>query len=398
MEAGGKQSGVEIAVATFGAEGLRIVSLIIGFAVVQLVLLLAAYRSKRQNVNKLISFVLLLAGTVGIITLVATPVVNKLESFGKNVVIGIVALIVIVLFVVGVLMHLSIIRVPFAKVGMINDLPSSRSKTNLQSVASVWKQPEQWDLQTMYDKGIRWFIGFHEDESIRKGFSFIATHQDCIFLSLGSSKTRMAHPSNILRLMTTEQDQLNGARCYSSNKKMHFVSSEGAKKLDKEETSISPENAVTLSKDHENTFFFSLEPHELESFVQQHGENWGGAQMWLSQKSVFDTPSTAVWQFITKHNAKLQMSQSFAMKPFKNTRNVLAEEAMMLVYECVLGAQEDLRTTVDILGFINNMPHFVKFNLKGDREDDNLLILTPTKDEMWSFKGKYTACEPQPEK
>ena len=389
----GKQSGVEVAVATFGSEGLRIVSLIIGFSVVQLVLLLAAYRSKRQNVNKLIAFVLLLAGAVGILTLIATPVINKLESFGKNVVVGIVALIVIALFIVGLLMQMGFIRVPFAKVGMINDLPASRSKTNLESVSSVFKQPEQWDLQTMYDQGIRWFIGFHTDASIKKEFSFVATHQDCIFISLGSSKTRMAHPSNLLRLMTTEQDQLSGAKCYSKDKKMHFVSMHGEKKIVESENHVSPEDAITLSKDSQNAFFFSLSPQELEEFVQEHANHWGGADIWLSQNSAFDTPSTEVWNFLRKTNARLQMSQSFAMKPFKNTRNILAEEAMMLVYECVLGAQEDLRTTVDILGFIGQMPHFVKFNVKGDRDDDNLLIVSPTADDTWHFKGKFTTCK-----
>lgn len=388
-----KQSGVEVAVATFGSEGLRIVSLIIGFSVVQLVLLLAAYRSKRQNVNKLIAFVLLLAGAVGILTLIATPVINKLESFGKNVVVGIVALIVIALFVVGLLMQMGFIRVPFAKVGMINDLPASRSKSNLESVASVLKQPEQWDLQTMYDQGIRWFIGFYTDESIKKEFAFISTHQDCIFLSLGSAKTRMAHPSNLLRLMTTEHDQLNGAKCYSKDKKMHYVSPDGVKKIIDHENVVSPEDAIVLSKDPQNSFFFSFSPQELEAFVQEHANHWGGAEIWVSQNAVFETPSTEVWNFLQKTNARLQMSQSFAMKPFTNTRNILAEEAMMLVYECVLGAQEDLRTTVDILGFIGQMPHFVKFNVKGDRDDDNLLIVSPMADNMWHFKGKFTSCK-----
>jgi hypothetical protein len=148
-----------------------------------------------------------------------------------------------------------------------------------------------------------------------------------------------------------------------------------------------------LSKDPQNTFFLSFSSKELEEFVQDHANDWGGADIWVSQNAIFETPSTEVWNFLRKNNGRLQMSQSFAMKPFKSTRNVLAEEAMMLVYECVLGAQEDLRTTVDILSFINQMPHFVRFNARGDREDQSLLIVSPNEDETWGFKGKFTTCK-----
>lgn len=384
-----KATGVEVAVQTFGAEGLRIVSLIIGFAVVQLVLLLAAYRSKRQNVNKLISFVLLLAGSVGVITLIALPIVHKLESFGKHVIISIVGAIVAAMLVMGILIQMGYIRIPFAKVGVIGDVSLSRAKANLESVASVRKQPNTWDMQTMYDQGIRWFIGFHDDNSIKQDFSFIATHQDSVFLSIGSSKTRMAHPGNILRLMSTEQDQLNGAKCFTKAKNMFVVGNAkvyGA-------TVISPQDAVEPSKDPNNAIYLALNSEQLEDFVEKYGSSFGAADLWVSQSAAFLSPSPAVWQFLKAKHAKLQMAQSFAMKPFKNTKDVLSEEAMTLVYECVLGAQEDLRTTVDILKFIKEMPQFVKFNTNGDRDAESLLILTPSSKEMWEFKGKFTTCK-----
>ncbi len=387
------KDGIEIAVSTIGEEGLRIVSLILGFAIVQLVLLLAAYRSRRQNINQLISFVLILAGGVGLMTLVLSPFLNQMSGFGSEFIFSIIAILVVVMLTVGIMMHKQMLRVPFAKVAISGSDPENEKDKlkKLQSISTVQFTSKEWDVKQLYKGGTRWFVGFGDDVSIERNLRFISDSQDAMFFSTGSAKDGMVIPSNMFRLMTSNDRQQAAIECHVRTKVVRVVGLGGSEtativkysKLDALLRERGAEGNVNL--------FVAMDPEEFKEFVEfsKSLENTNViSSVWVSQNCMHSTPSRSVWNYMLKNEVRMCMTNSFSIAPFRNTHDVFVNEAQNIIYEVVLGTKEDLRTTVDIIKFIHSMQ---KLSTRGETDQDtNLLIVEPTKSHEWVFKSNFT--------
>lgn len=366
------------AVDSFGSEGLRIVSLVIGFSIVQLVLLLAAFRSRRQNVNHLIAFVFVFTGFSGLLVAVLTGVKERFKDTSEHtsrVVAGVILVLFVAMVVVGFCFYYSIIRIPFGQVAVSTRVPREGIYSNkLRTIAYIDDTSRILNYKDLYDRGYFWFIDFVSSQQIENNIEFILSHPDAIFFAVGSSRDDLVTPPNLFRLMNRDSDQIHGVECETKDKNIHVVRS--AADMREHDAKGVP-------------LFLDVGKEALEAIVKQTPVVLG--DLWVSQSAAFSNPSKEVWEFLQRNKARMIVSQTSALVPFTALSDILIEEAMLLVYESILSKQEELKTHVDVIKFISNNREVVPFDSNGDRDSENRLMVVRVSDEhKWVFEKKVS--------
>ena len=403
----GRTTAVSDTVRSFGQEGLRIVSLIVGFAVVQLVLMVAAFRSRRQNINSLIAFILLFVGVVCVVAVGVGAFASSMSLSNRAVArLGFVAALAILLL--GMFFKQRVIAIPTGTIVVSGneqiDAACASSKSRLQEVARLVQTGKAFSQESMATALNRWsltphathFVGFDSDEEFMTALPHLGRARDSLFLCLGSSANGVLHTSNSFRLMPTNGQQWKGARCsFGTSSPVTLIVSPQLAKWKGDFADA----AAVLTWDSQNTgpvkaalqaqtplnIFMHVTPEDLASIAKAVEASTVKARIRLSQTAAYTAPAKETWAWLRSTAASVGAMHSSALEPYSCTRSVLMREALELCREIVMGSLEDFRSHFEINKFVTSSVPGMRFDEGGDRSSPSggmgQSLPHPTKDE-----------------
>ena len=367
---------VSKAVRLFGQEGLRIVSLIVGFSVVQLVLMVAAFRSKRQNINDLIAFILMFVGVLGVMSLVLAPILSRAGSIGNNVMALVGVVMTVGVLAAGMMFKEGVLRFTTGTVAMAHgDDVSQGVLTRLKAVARVNAVKGALGDTDFSDSRTRYFVGFHSDAEFVAALPQLSQRPDAVFFSLGSTGESVVHPANSFRLMASNKRQWDAARCAMGNVPITLVTTPALKRWASDfEGAASvlvlgetPDDQIVAALGKAGGVFVHVETADLTQLTEKVPAEGVKATVRLSQTAAFDTLPAPVWAWVRSTNTSVSAVHTSALAPYTCARDVLSKEAAELCRELVMGGLEDLRSPFEVNAFIHSVPT-LRFTRDGDME------------------------------
>lgn len=388
-----------------GWETGRIMGLVIGFAVVQLVLLVTSFRSKTYNVNQLVAFVLLFTGFAGIAALVFGPFIS--DKRYSNALTAVVVCMVLIMIILGFLFQAQVLR--FAQ-GHVELLPGSsedgpdvrRELQQLESLATIgvidaddkrWATPSNRLelLQQKYDDGRRWFIGVQSSLELRQMQPFFADNGDAFLFSTGSTDNNLYGLANVFRMLPSNATIIDGMRSILAGREavtLHVVTG-GASDLQYVQDFIKADygdhvtvvEAVSLGdvpnwrrvgEDADSSVVLVAVPSAMAAMTWTQGGP-GDLETWVTDTSM-TFPSKEVQSIIAASRAQSLVAQPRALSQFRDIQSLATAEALGLVYEGILRQKEELNSESDMKRFLANQVA-VPFTPQRHRRADQLFVV-----------------------
>jgi hypothetical protein len=389
---------------TVSGEFIRILGLILGFTVVNVVLLMAAFHSRHVNVNQLIAFVLVFASATGVVLIAVTPLKMFLAKGNRKMwAAGFMCLVVAALMVFGVLFFKEVISVPLVKVNVATEFEAE--KLDVSSFVRMQSSDAQFDtafLEKTKSMGFKFAVGGTSSRDLQKMLPFIIDNPELIVFSVDSTQPGLNIAPNLFRMMPSDIYTAStivfalpktGSVHVFSNKSGPY-STKFTDLLQEQLGArfvLKPLAAEAVDVNIQSTNSTVVVPEnseEAKEFWQNHVVK-GGQAVWVTDTS----------DQIDCAKCMKNMSESGAnlLSPFKsafNPGNLVEDPTLMstkaaldIIEQTALGAINELRSTTDKINFIRSQNTLQNFNTSGDGEPNNLFQLQATP-QGWESSSK----------
>ncbi len=380
---------------TVSGEFIRILGLILGFTVVNVVLLMAAFHSRHVNVNQLIAFVLVFASATGMVLIAVTPLKMFLAKGNRKMwAAGFMCLVVAALMVAGILFFKEVISMPLVKVNVATQF--APDMLDVSSFVRMQSSDAHFDtafLEKTREMGFKFAVGGTSSKDLQKMLPFIIENPDLIVFSVGSTQPGLNIAPNLFRMMPSDiytastiafaLPKTGSVHVFSNksgpySKKFAEILEEqlGARFVLKSLESVGSEINIQSV----NSSVVVPESREEAQEFWQKNVIKGGQAVWVT-----DTSDQVGCDQCMKN---LSESGASMLSPFKaafNPGNVVENPVLMstkaaldIIEQTALGAVNELRSTTDKISFIKTQNTLQNFNPLGDGEPNHLFELSAT--------------------